>query len=144
MNELRELGPVPGDFLTRPGESLRAGVPPPESSGAENPFKKVFDERGDFAAFNTACAWLKKRGFSVGAMEKTNPIAVMHDEMAIAKWTKLDAEMRELLHAQITSFNFREGPVVIWLRRTVHSSVKEAWMQTDADVDARAAVEGAG
>lgn len=73
----------------------------------------TFNDAGDFQAINAAREWLKANGFSYGPMCMDMPIGILKGKWLIAKWRNLTIKERKQLHGQITSKDFREGPVVI-------------------------------
>ncbi len=75
---------------------------------------KVFTESGEFAAYNTACTWLRDNGFSWGSMCHPQPTAIMKGDVYIAKWKNLTAKERRIVDGTITG-DFREGPVTVKL-----------------------------
>ena len=73
---------------------------------------KTFISKGDFAAFYLAEIWLKNHGFSLGSMQRDDPIGVMYGEYTISKWRHLNDTDRALLHGQLTG-DKRNGPVIL-------------------------------
>jgi len=97
----------------------------------------TFRNDGDFAAIEAAIAWLKKRGFSVGEMQRDDPIGVVFGDVTIHKWRTLSAEDRNDLHGKIMpstpAASMRGGPVTFHLRRSSASSVIEAFRSEQVD-----------
>ena len=75
-----------------------------------------FDQVGDFCAVNNARDWLKNNGYSYGSMCMDMPIGILKGNWTIAKWRNLTAKERNQLDGQITSKDFRAGPVTIFLK----------------------------
>ena len=77
--------------------------------------KRVFAGEGDFVAFGTACDWLKRLGYSIGSMQRGDPIGVMRGDYSISKWRNLSAAEREDLDGTIEGSK-RTGPITVTLR----------------------------
>ena len=76
----------------------------------------TFDQIGDFTAVGAARDWLSEHGYSYGSMCMDMPIGILKGEWSIAKWRNLTGKEREQLDGQLTSKDFREGPVVLRLK----------------------------
>jgi len=117
------------------------GAPVPEALTRDKPERRDFDvtfrNDGDFAAIDAAIAWLKDRGFSVGEMQRDDPIGVLFGDVEIHKWRTLSAEDRNDLHGKIMpstpAASMRGGPVTFHLRRSSASSVIEAFRSEQVD-----------
>ena len=72
-----------------------------------------FTDTGDFIALAKAKAWLKNHDYSCGSMCNRMPIGILKGDWTIAKWRNLTTIERNQLDGQITSQDFRNGPVVI-------------------------------
>lgn len=72
----------------------------------------VFEGKKDFEAFYKACDFLKDRGFSVGSMQRDDPIGIRYGNWDIAKWRNLAEDDISKLDGTITG-NKREGPVTV-------------------------------
>jgi hypothetical protein len=93
----------------------------------------TFTGAEDFAALRQAEAYLEARGFSFGQMQGSNPIAIMLGaDINIGKWRNLSPEEQNDADGQITSENFRKGPVTISIRPDAPARVIEAFT---ADVE---------
>lgn len=81
-------------------------------------FKKVFPHTGeDFSANRDASEWLKENGFSLGAMEREEPRAIVVGDTYIPKWKHLNHIDKENLDGVATSDNFRTGDITIHLTK---------------------------
>lgn len=69
-----------------------------------------FTDRGDFAAYDKAVDWCRAAGYSVGMMQRGEPIGLMFGDVCISKWRNMTPAEREELHGRITG-DFRKGPV---------------------------------
>lgn len=74
--------------------------------------KKEFTESGDFEAYYAASKWLDENGFSLGSMQRDDPIGIMKGDYCIAKWRNLSAADKRGLHGVLTG-DKRNGPVTI-------------------------------
>ena len=74
----------------------------------------TFDKLGDFVSMNLAEDTLRKAGFSIGSMQRDEPIGIMFGACAISKWRNLSQRERDELHGQITG-DKRNGPVTVTL-----------------------------
>lgn len=81
----------------------------------ETSCKRTFSESGDFAAFDAACSWLSSLGYSIGSMQRGDPIGVVRGDCSIAKWRNLTAADRLVLDGIIEG-DKRNGPVTVTLR----------------------------
>lgn len=84
---------------------------------------KVFDQPGDFVAFDAAREWVQSLGYSVGSMQRDEPIGLMAGRWSISKWRSLSAKERDELDGTITG-NKRNGPVTVMLKRDGAHDVK--------------------
>lgn len=73
---------------------------------------RAFHGKADFRATNDAEAYLTRRGFSFGPMERGSPRGVMFGDFQIAKWHNLSPAERDACHGLIEG-NGRNGPVVV-------------------------------
>lgn len=72
----------------------------------------VFEGKKDFEAFFKACDFLKSRGFSVGSMQRDDPIGIRRGDWDIAKWRNLSEDDMSKLDGTIKG-NMREGPLTV-------------------------------
>lgn len=78
-------------------------------------FTKTFEARDEsFVAFEEARSWLQARGFSVGRMQREDPIGIMMGDHDIQKWRHLSKEDREELDGILTG-DKRHGPITVEL-----------------------------
>ena len=79
-------------------------------------FTKSFenDARDNFSACHAAEDWLRKRGFSLGNMERTNPRGILLGDYEIAKWRNLTGKEKRDLDGKMTG-DMRNGPVLVEL-----------------------------
>lgn len=77
-------------------------------------YTRTFAANGDFVAFDMASAFLRERGFSLGSMQRDDPIGVMFGDFCIAKWRNMSERELGKLHGQITGSK-RHGPVHVTL-----------------------------
>ena len=75
-----------------------------------------FNQVGDFEAYHAACTWCKDNGYSYGSMQRDAPMGILKGDWCIAKWRNLTPKERSQLDGQITSNDFRAGPVTIKLK----------------------------
>jgi len=73
---------------------------------------KVFDDVGDFAAYNKACEWCKDNGISYGSMQRNCPIGLIRGDVVISKWRNISPRDIEKLDGIMTG-DKRNGPVEI-------------------------------
>ena len=74
----------------------------------------VFDEKGTFDSYNTACRWLEANGYSHGSMARNLPIALLKGKnLSIPKWGYLDKQDIAALDGVLVSDDFREGQAEI-------------------------------
>ncbi len=78
----------------------------------------TFDKVGTFSALYAAQAWLRENGYSFGSLCVGMPIGILKGTWSIAKWRNLTGKEREQLDGQLTSDDFREGPVVLRLKES--------------------------
>lgn len=78
--------------------------------------EKIFNQTGDFAALHAARAWVENQGYSCGSLCRDMPIGLLKGEWTIAKWKNLTANERKQLDGQMTSSDFRNGPVIVTLK----------------------------
>lgn len=81
----------------------------------------VFEGKKDFEAFYKACDFLKSHGFSVGSMQRDDPIGIRYGDWDIAKWRNLSEDDMSKLDGTIKG-NKRKGPL------TVHISGAAAYV----------------
>lgn len=74
---------------------------------------RIFEEKGDFAAYNAAEKWLTDQGYSVGSMQREAPVGFKKGDYSIAKWRNLDNEDKALLDGVIEGESKREGPITV-------------------------------
>ena len=75
----------------------------------------TFSEPGDFVAYNTAVKWLDDRGYSVGSMQRDDPIGIVLGPCDIGKWRNLSPDDKASLDGKITGSK-RSGPVTVFLK----------------------------
>lgn len=97
-------------------------------------FSVTFRGERDFEAHEAACLFLKARGFSVGEMERHNPIGAVLGEAMIGKWSKLDAEERAEIQVVLLADDFRNGPVKALLDQRAPSTARIAFELTEEDL----------
>ncbi len=73
----------------------------------------IFNQTGEFEAYNEACKWCEKNGYSYGSMVRNMPIGLMKGDWDIAKWYNLSSSERKGLDGTMTCQTFRTGPVFI-------------------------------
>jgi hypothetical protein len=84
-------------------------------------FTKVFEDPKDFAAYREAEKWLISKGFSVGRMQRSDPVGVKLGDYDIQKWGNLRQSDKETLDGTITG-DKRHGPVTVQLYCEVEES----------------------
>lgn len=72
----------------------------------------VFEGKKDFEAFYKARDFLKSIGFSVGSMQRDDPIGIRRGDWDIAKWRNLSEDDMSKLDGTIKG-NKREGPLTV-------------------------------
>ena len=79
--------------------------------------EKTFNQNDfDFAALHAARAWIRDQGYSYGSLCRDMPIGLLKGEWTIAKWKNLTDKERNQLDGQMTSSDFRNGPVNVFLK----------------------------
>lgn len=81
-------------------------------------FEKTFKAGEDFAAHSEAIEFLKRFGYSVGSMQRTEPIGVALGDCDISKWRNLGPDVTEL-DGVMVSESFRNGDVTVYLSKQV-------------------------
>lgn len=76
-----------------------------------------FTGAGEFAAYRAAETWCIAAGYSVGRMQRDEPIGLMFGDADISKWRNMTRSEQAELDGVMTG-NFRNGPVVV---ETYHS-----------------------
>ena len=77
-----------------------------------------FNQTGTFQALHAAEAWCRENGISYGQSCATGPTGLLFGHFDwIAKWRNLTPKERADLHGAMSG-DFREGPVVIFLKDT--------------------------
>lgn len=134
--------------------SESVGAPPPtdreprttsSSLVVRGDFSIRFTSDRDFGAYHDACAWLKARGFSVGRLQANGPTGILLGDFDIQKWRNLDVYERADLHGVMRPADgrrYREGPIVIEMRRDGPGPAMDAFRASDEDIAARQHVEG--
>ena len=79
--------------------------------------KIQFDVKGTFQSYYAAVDWCEEYGYSVGSMERDNPIGVMRGDFRIAKWTNMTKAEQDACDATLTSTDFRDGTVTLIFRQ---------------------------
>lgn len=75
-----------------------------------------FNQKGTWQAKEAAEAWCQEHGISVGQSSADGPSGLLFGDYGwIAKWRNLTHQERTDLHGTMSG-NFREGPVVIYLK----------------------------
>lgn len=87
----------------------------------------------DFDGLHDAEAFAAEVGFSIGSMQRDQPMGLLFGDFKIAKWSNLSATERQALHGKITG-DKREGPVSVTIFDT---APKEAWDRWGRAVKAR-------
>ena len=72
----------------------------------------TFESKEDFGAFREAEEFCRERGFSVGSMQRDEPIGIARGDFYIAKWYNLSAQDKTRLDGVIVGEK-RNGPVVV-------------------------------
>lgn len=94
---------------------------------------RTFQGYDDGESFAAAKRFLEQRGFSVGEIDRGNPIGVMLGDASVGKWRNLDTEERNDLHGQLTSPDgFRFADVTLTIRDDAPSAVLESIATEDA------------
>lgn len=137
-------GPLSESAVSSPADTAPRAVIPPAARGDNF---ALFEDRGDYAAFNACKAWLEARGFSVGPLQGNSPVkAMLGDAEEVKAWKFQSAEDLNDLHVKIMpkglAASMRGGPVIAQLRSTVHSGVAAAFRSDPVDTAAREHVEG--
>lgn len=70
---------------------------------------------GDFQGFYAAEKWCRENGYSVGSMQRDDPIGILRGDVCIAKWRHLTKAERDALDGTIEG-DKRNGPVYVHLR----------------------------
>jgi len=73
----------------------------------------VFDGESVFSALNDATAFVQKRGYSLGSLDMTNPMAFVTGECYVGKWHTIGREHYGALGGIILAEDFRHGPCVV-------------------------------
>ena len=76
-------------------------------------FSKVF-EGGDFEAYNEAEAFCMGRGFSVGSMQRGDPVGIVSGDCYISKWRNMTSADKKRLDGAIIGDSKRDGPVTVF------------------------------
>lgn len=92
---------------------------------------QIFDDAGDFVAWNSAETWLERRGFSVGSMQAHSPTGFMYGEYSIAKWRNMNKLERATLHGTINADSARNGPVTLRLGPLASRDAVKAFHSTE-------------
>ena len=79
------------------------------------PFQKVFDQQGTWAALHEAQEWLTLNGYSYSSTCSMGPVGILKGDYVIAKWHNLSRKERAELDGTLDG-NFREGPLVLRLK----------------------------
>jgi hypothetical protein len=94
----------------------------PEFNRDRFPYSYHFDQTigVDFSAYHAACAWLKKRGFSYGSLQRGAPTAIYKDDSSVAEWRNLSKKDRDAMDGVMLTptGEYRNGPVVVLLRES--------------------------
>lgn len=77
--------------------------------------KKIFNNKGTFNAIHAAEDFARKKGYSIGSMCGSMPIALKKGNWNIAKWRNFTSLERLDIDGHITSNDFREGSVIVEL-----------------------------
>lgn len=82
----------------------------------------------DFSGYNAARAALEGAGFSVGTMQRDNPMGLLFGEYAIAKWRNLSDADRDELHGFVRG-DCRNGPMTAHLYTNVPRDAMAAFAE---------------
>jgi len=83
--------------------------------GKPMPFVKHFPATGvAFEAYADAEEFLKEHGYSVGSMQRHEPIGVAKGDADISKWRNLGRDVK-MLDGVLVSDSFRESGVTLYL-----------------------------
>jgi hypothetical protein len=87
-------------------------------------FVKVATLPGDgstFSALRDAEEWAKLRGWSIGALERNYPVALLRDgaiSVPLPKWSNISYSAQSMLDGAIRwPVDCRRGPAEIWVSR---------------------------
>lgn len=116
--------------VSSPAATAPRSVTPPAERGE---YSATFRSPLTFGAMGDAEAFLRDRGFAVGACEGTNPRAVMLDYGFVGKWSKLSPSDREDLHG-LMSGDMRHGPVTVDINSEAPAAVIEAFRRDEEPV----------
>ena len=112
--------------------NTKSGSKAGKSKMTDSTTKKAFAKQlkfdlcaGDFSDFDAAMEHLESCGFSVGSMQRDDPIGIMFGDFCIAKWRNLSLKDRGELHGTITG-DKRNGPVVVTLWATAPQAAIDA------------------
>jgi hypothetical protein len=86
-----------------------------KSNGLKVEHAVEFEACGTFCAINKAQSFLRELGYTIGSMERNNPIGFADDEKYgyVSKWNNMNPTEHKLLDGVIISNDFREGGVKI-------------------------------
>ena len=90
--------------------------------------RRLFEAEGEFIAYQEAEKVAKACGFSVGRMQRDEPIGLMFGDYDIQKWRNLRTAERAALHGTIRG-DKRNGPVTLDI---YDNAPTEAWIRWDA------------
>jgi hypothetical protein len=79
-------------------------------------FKKVFDQKGTWAASEACKKWLTDNGYSYGSTSAMCPMPVLRGDWIIAKWKNLTRAEIAGLDGKVSG-DFREGPLTLLLKQ---------------------------
>jgi len=77
---------------------------------------KRFEHTGeDWSGLHAAESWLRSNGYSVGSMQRSDPIGVVKGDVLIAKWRNLSAKDKRELDGCIVpdGGRFRDGAAIV-------------------------------
>ena len=74
-----------------------------------------FPANGTFDAVHKAEAYLRELGYTIGSMERSNPIGFADDRQIqyVSKWNNMTSAEHKTLDGVLESRDFREGSVTI-------------------------------
>jgi hypothetical protein len=86
-----------------------------------------FIQKGDFAAVGAAMLYLRQRGFSIGPMQASEPIAILYGaNLCIGKWRTITELQRAVAHGTIEAADMRTGPVTVTIRSRAPAAARLA------------------
>ena|ERR1035437_1395387 len=85
-------------------------------------FSKTFKAMAgdDFGAYQAACDFIVRLGYSGGSMQRGEPIGIAKGEVYISKWRNLGPDVKELDGVMVAD-SFRDGDVTVYLAQNISS-----------------------